>query len=443
MSITNTKITYIKPQTINIHDALLLFLSIAFVCTSSFSLRLLRTETINISLPPLLAISIAIWIAFSILVHFLLNIWTPNRDVLMFPITNLLTGWGLITIWRLQGTYAFRYALWYFISIICMLVIIRWSRNLTFLEKHPYLSLITGIFITGITVLVGVSPSEIGPNLWLPILPVNFINHKIYFQPSELLKVLIILFLAAYLSRKRTTLILENIQNKYALPGAFTIPLITMWSVSTFMVIIQGDLGAGWLIYWCFLVIFYLRTRRKRYALSGIILFLMGVLLAYIYSDLVQFRLHGWIDPWFTDQTHFYQIDQALIAMNKGGIFGTGLGSGIPQYIPLNHSDFIFASIVSEWGHVGGVAIIALLSTLIYRIFRSAQQLPRHSFSALLNTGIGVLFLVQTIINIGGILRILPLTGVPLIFLSYGGSAMLLAHICMAFVFLTRNEKIG
>ncbi len=361
----------------------------------------------------------------------------------MFPITNLLTGWGLITIWRLQGAYAFRHTLWYVISIICMLVIIRRSRRLIFLEKHPYLSLITGILITGLTVLVGVSPSEIGPTLWLPILPVNFINHKIYFQPSELLKVLIILFLAAYLSRQRTTLILENIQNKYALPAAFTIPLITMWSVSTFMVIIQGDLGAGWLIYWCFLVVFYLRTRRKRYALSGILLFLVGVLLAYIYSDLVQFRLHGWIDPWFTNKPHFYQIDQAFIAMNKAGIFGTGLGYGIPHTIPLNHSDFIFASIVSEWGHVGGVAIIILILTLIYRIFRSAHQLPRYSFSALLNTGIGVLFLVQTIINIGGVLSILPLTGVPLVFISYGGSAMLLAHICMGCVYLTRNEHAG
>ena len=114
--------------------------------------------------------------------------------------------------------------------------------------------------------------------------------------------------------------------------------------------------------------------------------------------------------------------------------------SGTPQNIPLIHSDFIFASIVSEWGYVGGVAIIILIFTLIYRIFRSAYLLPKHSFSSLLNTGIGSLFLIQTIINIGGVLRILPLTGVPLVFLSYGGSAMLLAYICMGCIFLPREE---
>ena len=241
----------------------------------------------------------------------------------MFPIMTLLTGWGMITIWRLQGTYAFRYAMWFAISIMCMLTIIRWSQHLVFLEKHPYLSLVAGILINALTILVGVSPSGIGPKLWLPILSVNFINHSIYFQPYELLKVLIVFFLAAYLSRHRTNLILRQNQNKYSLPAAFLVPLITMWS---FMVIIQGDLGAGWLIYWCFLGIFYLRTRRKRYAISGAILFLLAVLLAYIYSDLVKIRLHGWIDPWFKSDSNFYQISQAWIAMSSGGITGTGLG---------------------------------------------------------------------------------------------------------------------
>jgi cell division protein FtsW (lipid II flippase) len=206
------------------------------------------------------------------------------------------------------------------------------------------------------------------------------------------------------------------------------------------MVIIQGDLGAGWLIYWCFLGIFYLRTRRKRYAISGLILFLLAVLLAYRYSDLVKIRLHGWIDPWFTPDSNFYQISQAWTAMSSGGITGTGLGSGTPQYIPLGHSDFIFASIVTEWGYIGGIAIVILLMTLIYRIFRSTTLLPRHSFSALLNTGIALLFLIQAIVNIGGVLRILPLTGVPLIFVSYGGSAMMIAYLSMGYVLSSTKQ---
>ena len=441
MSINHIKSIYLQSSSTNRREALLLLLAILFVCLSALALKLLYTpKTTSVQFNTLFIISIIVWITLSILTHLLLNMWIPNRDALMFPIMSLLTGWGMITIWRLQGTYAFRYAMWFAISIICMLIIIRWSQHLVFLEKHPYLSLVAGILITALTVLVGVSPSGIGPKLWLQILSVNFINHSIYFQPSELLKVLILFFLATYLSRYRTDLILRQNQNKYSLPAAFLVPLITMWSISTFMVIIQGDLGAGWLMYWCFLGIFYLRTRRKRYAVSGAILFLLAVLLAYIYSDLVKLRLHGWLDPWFKSGSNFYQISQAWIAMSSGGIAGTGLGSGTPQHIPLGHSDFVFASIVTEWGYIGGIAVIILLVILISRIFRSTALLPRHSFSALLITGIALLFLIQTIVNIGGVLRILPLTGVPLIFISYGGSAMLLTYLSMGYVFSTTKQ---
>ena len=441
MSIDHIKRIYVQSSLTNRREALLLLLAIVFVCLSALALQLLYTPTTtSAQFNTLFIISIAIWFTLSITVHFLFNIWIPTRDALMFPIMSLLSGWGMITIWRLQGTYAFRYAIWFAISVMLMLAIIRWPQRLIFLEKHPYLSLFAGVLITALTVLFGVSPSGIGPNLWLPILSVNFISHSIYFQPSELLKVLIIFFLAAYLSRNRTNLILRHNQNKYSLPAAFLVPLITMWSISTFMVIIQGDLGAGWLIYWCFLGIFYLRTRRKRYAISGLILFLLAVLLAYTYSDLVKIRLHGWIDPWFTPDSNFYQISQAWTAMSSGGITGTGLGSGTPQYIPLGHSDFIFASIVTEWGYIGGLAIVILLMTLIYRIFRSTALLPRHSFSALLNTGIALLFLIQAIVNLGGVLRILPLTGVPLIFVSYGGSAMMLAYLSMGYVLSSTKQ---
>ncbi len=262
MSINHIKSIYVPSSLTNRREALLLLLAILFVCLSAVALKLLYPpKTTSAQFNTLFIISIILWITLSILGHFLLSTWIPYRDALMFPIMTLLTGWGMITIWRLQGTYAFRYAMWFAISIMCMLTIIRWSQHLVFLEKHPYLSLVAGILITALTVLVGVSPSGIGPKLWLPILSVNFINHSIYFQPSELLKVLIVFFLAAYLSRHRTNLILRQNQNKYSLPAAFLVPLITMWS---FMVIIQGDLGAGWLIYWCFLGIFYLRTRRKR-----------------------------------------------------------------------------------------------------------------------------------------------------------------------------------
>ena len=131
---------------------------------------------------------------------------------------------------------------------------------------------------------------------------------------------------------------------------------------------------------------------------------------------------------------------QALIAMSSGGITGTGLGSGTPHHIPLGHSTSFLLVLSLNGDNIGGIAVIILLATLIYRIFRSTALLPRHSFSALLNTGIVLLFLIQTIVNIGGVLHILPLTGVPLIFISYGGSAMLLTYLSMGYVFSTTKQ---
>ena len=210
--------------------------------------------------------------------------------------------------------------------------------------------------------------------------------------------------------------------------------MLTIWLLITFMVIIQCDLGAGWIIYCTFITILFVRTQQKRYMIYGVVLFILAVCFVYLYSDLVKIRIHGWLEPWLQTGTNFYQITQAWLYMSNAGLIGSGIGSGQSQYIPLAHSDFIFASIVSEWGQIGGLFVILLLLILLHRIFRTAQLLKSNSFNALLISGIGILILIQSTINIGGILRILPITGVPLPYVSYGGTSMVLSYMSIGYI---------
>lgn len=416
-------------------ELILLSIGIIFVILSSISLYLSRMyQQIDAQFITLFGTSIITWIILSVIGHFGLNVINPFRDTIIFPIIATLSGIGLVTVWHLQGIYAIRYTIWYIAGIICMLASIKWSNTIKYIQQHPYLSLFIGILLTALTLLIGVSPSNKGPTLWLTLLPFDIINHKIYFQPSELLKILIITFLASYLSSQRTALILKHTKYKLMFPLTFLIPMLTIWLLITFMVIIQGDLGAGWIIYCTFITILFVRTQQKKYMIYGVVLFILAVCFVYLYSDLVKIRIHGWLEPWLQTGTNFYQITQAWLYMSNAGLIGSGIGSGQSQYIPLAHSDFIFASIVSEWGQIGGLFVILLLLILLHRIFRTAQLLKSNSFNALLISGIGILILIQSTINIGGILRILPITGVPLPYVSYGGTSMVLSYMTIGYI---------
>ena len=250
-------------------------------------------------------------------------------------------------------------------------------------------------------------------------------------QPSELLKVILVVFLAGYLAENRTLLVSSStrIGPVKVPPLPFLLPMLAMWGIALAIVIVQRDLGAALLYFLVFLGLLYVATRRIAYVLFGIALFLAGGALLYVLFTHVQDRINIWIDPFADAQGAGYQVLRAMYAYGRGGILGTGLGAGLPSVgdvpsIPAIHTDFVFAALAEELGMLGALAILGLYLVIAERGFRIAAT-ATDDFRALLATGLTLVIVVQAAIIAGGNLRVLPLTGVTLPFISYGGSSLL------------------
>jgi cell division protein FtsW (lipid II flippase) len=254
-------------------------------------------------------------------------------------------------------------------------------------------------------------------------------------QPSELLKVILVVFLAAYLAENRALLATSSTRVGTRLgtfnlpPLPYLLPMLAMWGLALAIVIVQRDLGAALLYFLVFLGLLYVATRRIAYVLFGIALFLAGGALLYVLFTHVQDRINIWIDPFADAQGAGYQVIRAMYAYGRGGILGTGLGAGLPSVgdvpsIPAIHTDFVFAALAEELGMLGALAILGLYLVIAERGFRIAAA-ATDDFRALLATGLTLVIVVQAAIITGGNLRVLPLTGVTLPFISYGGSSLL------------------
>jgi cell division protein FtsW (lipid II flippase) len=254
----------------------------------------------------------------------------------------------------------------------------------------------------------------------------------VYFQPSELYKVILVIFLAAYLAEKRELIVLAGwrVGPLRLPPVPYLLPMVAVWLLSLGLVVVQRDLGAALLFFGIFLALLYVATERVSYVLAGLGAFAVGGFVAYQLFGHVRDRVSIWLDPWPQAQERGYQLVQALIALGAGGVFGSGLGYGYPEYIPAVHTDFVIAAIGEELGLLGSLAVVALYLLLVYRGFRIALRAP-DAYLQLLAVGLSTVLGLQALVILGGTLRLIPLTGVPLPFISYGGTsvAILLAAV--------------
>jgi len=273
------------------------------------------------------------------------------------------------------------------------------------------------------TLVIGVNPSGFGARLWLGA-------RGIYFQPSELLKLLLLVFLASYLEDRREVLLeVEARIGRWQLPHpAYLGPMLLMWGFSILLLIWQRDLGAALLFFGVFLAMLYAATGQGRYVLTGLALLVVAGIVGYRLFDHVALRVDAWWNPWQEASGRSFQIVQSLLAFASGGMLGQGLGQGLPTAIPVVHTDFVFAAIGEEYGLVGGLAVVACFSLLVGRAFHIALG-ARRPFDQLLAVGIGALFGLQTLVIMAGTLKVIPLTGVTLPFVSYGGSSLLTSMI--------------
>ncbi len=359
----------------------------------------------------------------------------PFRDPTILPITVLLCGWGLIEVTRLLQDFSSRQMIWTGIGMAALLAVATLPYRWYWLRRYRYLWLLSGLGLLGLTILWGVNPLGVGDRLWLSI------GKLLYFQPSELLKILLVVFVASYLAEKQELLVLTGIRvGRLRLPPLpYLGPLLLMWGFSLILLVWQQDLGAALLFFSTFLSMLYVATGSRLYVIVGLGMFVCAAVAGYYLFDRIQLRGSIWLDPWSDPRGNAYQIVQSLLAFASGGLFGTGVGLGHPTpYIPVVHTDFVFAAIGEEWGLLGAVAVILLLLALVARGLRTAIRAP-SSFVTFLAVGLSAMLGWQSLIILGGTLKLIPLTGVTLPFVSYGGSSLLISCVMVGLLIRASN----
>lgn len=358
-------------------------------------------------------------------IHILLSRSLPNRDPFLLSIGALLTSWGLLLIGRVAINFLMRQTVWLLVSTAALLAVVRLSHDLRWLRRFRYTWLLGGLALLAATLVFGVNPSGYGPRLWLGA-------WGVYFQPSEPLKLLMIVYLASYLAERRELLISEGrkVGGWHLPPIAYVGPLLAMFGLAVVLLVWQQDLGAAMLFFFTFLAMLYLATGQWGYVAAGLALFLVVGLAGYQLSDRIALRVDGWLNPWPEAADRAFQIVQSLLAFGAGGIIGQGLGLGNPTYIPAVHTDFVFAAIGEEFGLAGTLAIVALYAVLMWRGFRIAAR-ATHPFERFLAAGLTAGWVMQAWVIMAGNAKLAPIAGVTLPFVSYGGSSLLTSFIAL------------
>lgn len=355
-------------------------------------------------------LGVFVWMVSFSLLHHQSSRQLENRDPYILPVVSLLSGIGLMTIWRLYPNLGIRQTAWVGLSALVVILGIQFPVFLNTLRRYKYIWLVLGLTLTALTIFLGTNPSGNGPTLWLQVLGVHF-------QPSEPLKLLLIVYLAGFFT-DRLSVIYHKIEN--------LIPTLFVTGIALLLLIFQKDLGTASIFLIIYLAILFTTGNNKILLwTTPILIFIIGAA-GYFFIDIVRLRIDTWLNPFGDPSGASYQIIQSLIAIAEGGVIGAGPGLGSPRLVPVSVSDFIFSAIAEEMGFLGVVTIILLFVILLYRGMKMAAA-THNTFYRYLSLGLVFYFGVQSILIIGGNVGLLPLTGVTLPFVSYGGSSLLVS----------------
>jgi cell division protein FtsW (lipid II flippase) len=352
-------------------------------------------------------IGMALPMAF-VLVHVVFCLCHMSCDELILPILSLLVGLGLLELYRLRPATAMRQLIWVGLGLMVMLAvmgIIR--REFIEFERYKYICGVGAIFLLIITLLFGQTLG--GARAWLSIGPISF-------EPSEVVKILLVIFMAGFLNENSALLARPNMR--------YFGPVFLFWGVALLLLVFQRDLGAAVLFYGTFLAMVYVATGSLLPVATGIGVLVVGGYISYLLFDHVKVRVAIWREPWATATGTGYQMVQSLFAMGSGGFFGSGLGKGSPWLIPAAHTDFLFIALHEEMGLLGAVGLMVAYLILLQRGFKISLETP-DKFEMLLAAGLTSALALQVVTIVGGVTGFMPLTGVTLPFLSYGGTSMM------------------
>ncbi len=367
------------------------------------------------------------FVALALVAHVGVRFLAPYADPVLLPLVVVLNGLGLAMINRIdldlladnrdEGPFAGQQVLWTAIGVIGFVAVLALIRDHRRLQAYTYTLGLAAIVLLLLPLMPVLGREINGARIWIRLGPVGF-------QPGEVAKIFLVVFFAGYLVVKRDALALAG--RRLAgidLPrGRDLGPILAAWLVSLGVLVFQRDLGSSLLFFGLFVVLLYVATERVGWIVVGALLFGAGAWFGYLTFSHVQDRVTGWLDP-FSDTDAYFQIVQGLYGLAFGGMLGTGLGQGDPTLTPFSYSDFIVTSLGEELGLAGLMAVLVVYGLIVERGLRIAL-LCRDAFGKLVATGLAVSFALQVFVVVGGVTRLIPLTGLTTPFLSYGGSSL-------------------
>ncbi len=386
----------------------------------------------------------ALFLALYLAAHVVIRRTVPYADGALLPLAAVLTAFGLAINYRLDPTGG-RQALWVLIGVAVLagaLIVLRHDYRV--LESYRYLFGVAAVVLLLLPSLPLIGERVNGVRLWVDLGPVQF-------QPGELAKICLILFLAGYLREKREVLAQGRIKDFG--------PLLAIWGAAMLVIVQTNDLGSALLNFGIFLAMLYVATGKALYVGAGLALFLGGAALLYTAIDRVHERVTIWLSPWTDEPVRCaltgelalrqdcasYQLVKSLYSIGNGGFGGTGLAEGIfttpdgTELIPHLRTDFIYSAIAQELGLVGAAALLLVYMVFVVRGMRIALH-AQDGFSKLLAAGLTFGFALQTFVIVGGVLRVVPLTGITLPFVSYGGTSIVANFLLLAGLLLVSNR---
>ncbi len=359
-----------------------------------------------------------VWTGVFLAVHLVLRFIRPDADPILLPLAAALTCLGLVMLLRLNPHMARLQLIWLGVAAVLMLLLLALLRDYRSLESYRYTLAVLGLSLLLSTVFFGREVN--GARLWLVLGPVRL-------QPSELAKILLAVFFASYLAERKELITgAGRVVAGLRLPRLRDLgPLLTMWALSLLLLIFQRDLGSSLLFFGIFLAVLYVATDRLTFVVAGLVLFLAGATLTFFLFGHVRTRVETWLDPLSPETVNeeSYQIAQSLFAFADGGLSGNGLARGSPGLIPFVETDFIYAAVGEELGLLGAAALALLYLVLCGRGLYLALRCG-DDFGRLLAVGLTAVLGLQSFIIMAGVTRLMPLTGITLPFVSYGGSSL-------------------
>ncbi len=383
---------------------------------------------------------VALFLGLYLVAHVVTRILLPLADPYLLPLAALLTGLGLTMIYRIDPDLALRQGLWVVVGLALYALLSIAVRDYRLLDSFKYTLGVAAIVLLALPAIPGLGATINGATLWVRLGPIAF-------QPGELAKVLLVVFLAGYLRDKREVLS-RGLGRLGIPPPKHAGPLLAIWGGAMLVLFQTNDLGGGFLYFAVFLAMLYVATGRWPYVVVGLALFAAGAYGLYHVVPHVADRVEIWLDPWSDPQGTGYQLVQSIYSLAAGGLFGTGLGQGVllspsgDTYIPYLQTDFIYSAIAQELGLIGAAAVLLLFLAYVARGMRVAL-VAHDGFSKLLAAGLTFGFALQTFIIVGGVLRVVPLTGITLPFVSYGGSSILSNFVMLALLLLVSSRAVA